>query len=176
MHHAGNGKHGVGAVENGFDDIAHGGSDSVESSALTRNNSRARLADVFLDLGNIDLSGEYIVSLHFFLIVLYVHAGYAGKRPGREAGIAVLAEHIGVDIANLESAVLGDTRAQSCRVDDRARTDNAVFGDTRQTAERVRKNIDGVGYHYVNGVGGVLRDHGDNGLLDRDVGVDEFQS
>ena len=73
-----------------------------------------------------------------------MHAGNTGERPGREAGVAVFAEHVGVDIAHLESAVLGDTRTQSCGVDNRARADDVVLGDTRQAAERVGQYVDGV--------------------------------
>ena len=88
----------------------------------------------------------------------------------------MFAEHIRVNIADFETAVIGNSRTKSRGVDYRARTYYSVFGNARKFAERISEYVYRIGDHDIYRIGRGFGYFGNNGFLYTYISLDKFES
>ena len=176
MHHAGDAEHGVAAVEQGLDDVAHGHGDGIEGRALALDDLAAGGADVVLDLIQVQLCGEVLAVVQVLAVVGKAHRGDAHGVPRHEGAVAVLTQHEGVHVLVADGEALGDAGAQARAVQQRAGADDAVLRDAGDAVEGVGQHVHRIADEHVQRVRRVLHDLGRDGLEDVDVDLAQLQA
>jgi len=87
------------------------------------------------------------------------HTGDVGHGPGGKLGVAMLAEDIGVDVVDINAAVVAEEVAEAGAIEDGAGADDAFFA----AFPRV---LDGGIGHDIDGIGGDEDDGGGSGCCD----------
>ena len=111
--------------------------------------------------------------------VLEPHAGDRHLRPGEHFGIAVLAEHVGVDVLRIHVEVAPEQRAEAGGVQHRAGADDASGGHAAPGGEMRRQvghDVDRIGDDHEYGVGRVLQHRRHDGAEDGGVSLQELES
>lgn len=124
-----------------------------------------------VDLVVVEVDHDALVELDQFLIVGKADRGNLGDRPRHEAGLAVLAENVGVHVLLGNGQILGDAGAQTRGVQQRAGADDAVLRNAGNLAENVGQNVDRVGDDDIGRVRAGADDLGGNLLDDVYVGL-----
>lgn len=167
---------GVHAAEQAFADAAHGSGDGVIGAALARNDLGAGGTHVLVDLLVVQIHHDALLQLDQILVVLQINGGNFRDGPGHKAGLAVLAEYVGMHVLLGNGQIFRDAGAQTGGIQQGAAADDPILGNAGHLAENISQNVHGVGHDHVSGVGTGAHDVGGDGLDDVDVGVHQIHT
>ena len=88
----------------------------------------------------------------------------------------MLTKNVSVNVTLVEEVVLGKSCTKTGSIEDCTGTDNSLLGKTGNLAECVCKNVNRVTYDYVNCIGCIAGNLGDDALCDFDVCLSKVKS
>ena len=158
VQHRGNRHYRVYTAGQAFDNVAHGDGNGIIGCAFSGNDFAAGGADIFFHFIIVELGKLNDAEIE--VLSVFGKGGIADLREGprHEHAVAVLAQHIGVDIFLGNVHELRKAGAKARGVQKRAGSDDAVFRNIGDFMESIGHDINGIGDDDVKRVGRMLGD------------------